>query len=497
MSLKLELELLRETVPLGGEVPLRLTLRNGGSASEEVASLFDNNTITNYVLHDADGKPLATLNHVTRQRLMEKVEPRTTDLRMIQLSPGATEVRQDNLCRYHWFERPGTFTVRGLYRWKGIELWSEPCPLTIAPAPLLSFDQQWSHHYGEKFLLHSAWTVERPGGWIELFFRESMRFRPGVINTNAPLLLASEPFSPRVSFNRSLIAGGSVWLAWLTRGAVTVLKTTQGHLDGESRTHALPLDELDWVAPPLTSDTGDVILMVSGLGPGVGGRVMALHLRPDGTEERRQELTPAIPRVGFIGGACNQDNGFHLLWTMADTHELWHLPIELATLQPSAAPTMLWQADWPIAGVFTPPVFDEDGFLACMFVRQEAKVPHLDVGIVWLQLQPDNNPLKLERLTLPGEEPLLRCRGEMGPGGRVFVLASSRRSVRYINASVMQLKELAAPEDLFPQVEERLTINSRGDVFLMANRRPYGLSETLLHRGSEEDLGDEDEEEAP
>src|SRR4051794_18486490 len=111
MSLTLTLELPRPAVPLGGEIRLRLTLRNAGDAAVEVASLYDNNTITNYVLSDGDGQVLAVLNHVTRQELMEKVEPRTTDVKLITLGPGESEIRDDNLCRYTWLDHPGVYSV--------------------------------------------------------------------------------------------------------------------------------------------------------------------------------------------------------------------------------------------------------------------------------------------------------------------------------------------------------------------------------------------------
>src|SRR5688572_30776265 len=101
--MRLELAVLRPQVPLGGEVALRISLINDADAAVDVVSLYNNNVVTNYVLCAADGAPLVTLNHLTRQTLMEKTEPRTGDHRIVTLQPGQAEVRDDNLCRYHWF----------------------------------------------------------------------------------------------------------------------------------------------------------------------------------------------------------------------------------------------------------------------------------------------------------------------------------------------------------------------------------------------------------
>jgi hypothetical protein len=488
VSLSVELELARVDVPLGGAVELRVTLRNDGAAPVETASLFDNNVITNYELSDADDRVVAMVNHVTRQRLMEKVEPRTGDFRLVTLPPGGTEERQDNLCRYLSLARPGTYYVRGLYVWKDEELRSAPARLEILPAPLVSYDQQWSYHYGEKYLLHAAWVAERPDGASELYLRESLRFHPETINHNPSLGALPERIAPRVSFNRTLVAGGSVWLAWLGRADVSACRTLEGRLATAPRRYALPLAGLDWAAPPLTSESGEATLLVSGVASGAGRRVTAIRLAPDGSEQRRADVTPPLPGVVAIHGVCDDDGGFHLFWLTGDTFEVRHQRVDLDALAPLGAAETLWRADAPPLGIFTPPVLTEDSFLACLVAPPAPDQQSLRLGIAWLGLDAAANPLKVRELALPGPDAVERASGETNDSGHLYALVTTRTTVYYVNGALMQWRALAATGDLFPDAPPMLTVNQRNDVFFVANRRPSGLAETRVHRGGEEDV---------
>jgi hypothetical protein len=131
--LKMELEIPRRHVPLGGEILMRARLENAGDGAVETASLYDNNQITNYAILDAAGNLLKTVNHVTRQLAMGRGEPRTGDFKLVTLPAGGEEIREDNLCRYEWFEQPGSNFVRALYRWQSTKLWSEPSPWRSSP----------------------------------------------------------------------------------------------------------------------------------------------------------------------------------------------------------------------------------------------------------------------------------------------------------------------------------------------------------------------------
>ena len=497
MSLRVDLSLRTEQVLLGGEVALQTVLRNEGSAPVETASLFDNNQITNYVLSDAQDKTIATLNHITRQHLLEKVEPRTEDFRLVTLGAGQQESRDDNLTRYHWFDRPGVFFVRALYRWKDQHILSAPRRLEILAAPLRSFDQQWGYHYGEKFALHSCWLAQRQDGTAELFLRESLRFGPQVIQHNPSLGLLPPSAEPRVSFDRTLMAGGSVWLAWLDVDAskVTALRTQGGKVAGQGQRHALPITGLDWAAPPLRSENDNITLFISGMEAGSGRRVMAIELRPDGSEAQRAFVTPALGGAVFIQGVCDEDGGFHLFWLTGDTHEIKHLPIDLATLSPMGAPTTIWTAPSLLVGFFAPPVLTTDSFLSCAFTLADEHAIRL--GIAWLQLDQQANPLKVQEMVLPGPDTVLRTSGEMNPAGHLFVAVTTPRSVHYVNGALMQARTLAAASELFPGSVAGLTINHRNDVFFVANRVPYGLWEPLVHRGTDEDITETEDHDEP
>jgi hypothetical protein len=485
--LKLHLDMGRREIPLGGEVRFALRLQNEGSAPVEVASLYDNNIITNYVLFDAEGNQLAVLNHLTRQELLGRVETRTGDVSIMTLDPGAEQRREDNLCRYTWFERPGVYFIEGLYRWEQHEIRTAREKVEILAAPLCAYDQQWSYHYGEKFLLHSVWVAKRPDGVYEAFLRESIRSRPQVINFNGSMGELPIVIAPRVSFNRSLIAGGSVWFAWLGEKTVTARRTLDGRKVAPPREHTVGLSDLDWAAPPLTSDAGDVFLFLSGLEDGFGRKVIALQLDADGNELQRKLVTPVLAGVGAIHGVCDEDGGFHLFWATGDTFEVKHLALDLATLTPVGPATTLWRAESAPLGIFTPPVLTADTFVSCFFQREG------DPGrpaLAWLALAPAENPLKIGEVSLPAAEPILRSVGEMNAAGHVFVVITTPKRILYLNGSLMQMKALGSPADLFAEAGPRTTVTDRNDVYLVANRRPFGLSETLIQAGTSEDLSE-------
>lgn len=277
MSLTLEISLLQSRVFLGGEIVMELVLFNLGDDSIETASLFDNNTITNIVLSNEQDEWIGTYNHVSRQRLLEKTEPRTDDLRLITLDPGSREIRSLNICTWHWLSHPGVYLLRGLYSWKGKELLTEPLQLKVAPANLVSVDYQWSYHYGEKYLLESTWVVQNGDGGFCAYVRQSARFHPQIVNFNPKLHEQARPFAPRLSFNATLIGGGPTWVAWLDGGAIEFLCTRGGVVDvGPTRIHS-GLEQLSWVAPPLATGSNDVYFFCAGAAG--GGAVKALQLR--------------------------------------------------------------------------------------------------------------------------------------------------------------------------------------------------------------------------
>ena len=492
MRLELDFEIVRDRVPLAGPIMLRTTLRNLDEATVEVASLFDNNRITNYVVFDDEHREIATVNHVTRQTLMEKVEPRTEDERIIRLAPGAAELREDNLSLYYWFLRPGRYHLRARYVWKGCDLWSDPVALEVLPAPVLSRDHQWGHHYGEKFVLHSSWVLPREDGMHELFFRESMRFRPQVVNVNPVLLELSHPVDPRVSFNRTMIAGSGVWIGWLQDDRLFVLKTRGGVVTAGPVEHTLPFRDTDWVTAPITSRAEDLVVLVSGRDGDAGRRILALRLRPDGTEEQRAFIDAPLTGAVQVHAACDPDGvGVHL-FLLTSTNEIVHLFVDLATLQ-AGSPTRVWRAPGQLVGLMLPPVVDDEAFFCSAHTDDRYQELHL----AWLQLEPSSNPLKVQSTQLPGDptdppetRAVSSCSGEMNTRGHPFVLVTTPAGVLYVNGALMQSRLLAAPGDLLPPIEPRLAVNDRDDVFFIASRRPFGLTETLVHTGVDAEHGE-------
>lgn len=488
--LTIELELPRGEVPLGGEILMRTRLRNTGDSAIEVASLYDNNQITNYAILDSAGNLIKTVNHVTRQLLMGRGEPRTGDFKLIQLPAGGEEVREDNLCRYEWFERPGSYFVRARYRREEHDVWSAPQRLEIVPAPLRAYDQQWVYHYGERFHLQSTWVAQLPDGRFELYLRESLRSRPTVINHNRSLGLLPEPIQPRLSFDRSLMAGRSAWLAWLGDGTVTVLKTAGGRPLGEPREHALGLQDLDWVAAPISSADDDLVMVLSAARSDGGRLVTTLQVGPDGAEKQRTVVIEQLLGAVAMHGVCDEEGVFHLMWLTGDTCEVWHQPISLSTLQCLDKPTRLWRvAGLPLA-LLSAPVWTSESYLACLY-SAEASAASPVLGMAWLQLDARANPRKIETLALPSLGSLAKCTGETTDGGRLFALLATRSGLFYVDGALAQSRRVASPEDFYPGGIEVITVNGKNDVFLVGNRVGLGLSDTFIQSGLDEDLSEE------
>jgi hypothetical protein len=488
--LTLELQLPRTQVPQGGEILMRVRLANPGDAAVEVASLFDNNQITNYAVLDANGNLIKIVNHVTRQLLTGRGEPRTGDFRLITLTAGGEEIREDNLCRYEWFDRPGFYFVRALYRWQGNEIWSAPQPLEIVPAPLHAYDQQWVYHYGERFQLQSTWVAELPDGRLELYLRESLRSRPTVINHNRSLGSLAKPIQPKLSFDRSLMAGGSVWLAWLGEGTVTVLKTAGGKPVGEPQEHVLGLRELDWIGPPIASSDDDLVMFCSAARPDGGRLVTALRIGPDGSERQREVAIEQLTGAVITHGFCDEGGVFHLVWLSGETQELWHQPISLSTLQCLGTRTRLWRVPGVPLAILTPPVWTSESYLACLHLAVEPAASPM-LGLAWLQLDERLNPRKTERLAVPSLENLAKCTGETTDSGRLFALLTTRESLIYVDGALAQWRQVALAKDFYPEGLELITVNGKNDVFLVGNRVGMGLSETFLQGGLDEDMSEE------
>jgi hypothetical protein len=457
--LTVEPELLRQQVPMGDEILMRTRLRNAGDVAVEVASLFDNNQITNYAILDSDGNLLKTVNHITRQILMGQGEPRTGEFKLLTLPAGGEKAREDNPCRYEWFDRPGSYFVRALYRWAEHDVWSAPQPLEILSAPLGAYDQQWVYHYGERFHLQPTWVAKLPDGKLELYLRESLGTRPTVVNYNRSLGILPKPVQPRLSFDRSLMAGGSVWLSWLGDGSVTVLKTAGGKPAGEPQEHVLGLHDLDWVAPSVASSDDDLVMFMSATRADGGRLITALQVGPDGGEKQRTEV---IERL--LGAVVMHGTG-----------------------QCSGKPTRLWRLPGLPFAMFSAPVWTGESYLACLY-SAEASVKPPVLGMAWLKLDERGNPRKIEKIAVLSLGSLATCTGETTDSGRLFALLTTEEDLFYVDGALVQSRKVAAAEKFYPGGIELITVNGKHDVFLVGNRVGRGLSETFLQRGLDEDL---------
>ncbi len=490
MTLTLQLSVSRPRVQLGGEIVTHLTLTNSGTDRIETASLFDNNRVTNILLSNERDEPIGTYNHITRQLLFEKTEPRTDDVRLLHLAPGATEVRNLNFCTWHWIEQPGVYFLRGLYMWDGKEVYSAPRRIEILPTSLVSLDYQWAYHYGAQFLLNSTWVVKGEDGVFEVYLRESTRFRPQVINHNPIVHSSPSPLAPRVSFNSSLIVGGGTWVAWIDRNEIVGIRTNAGEVDLGPLRFSAGLGQLQWVGAPLTSTLGDVHLFCSGLDSDQKRVVVGLSVDENGILRERQVLSQDFSSAITLIGVSDQDGHYFLLWHTL--HNVYCWEIDLATQQPLGQPTHLWRSQYAICGLLTPPVLEEEWLFSCVYACPDPGV----LGVVWLQANTHSvsGPVKTEELPFPSAGSIVSCDGTMNGKGDVFVLLRSKQGVYYVNPTLMQTMSVVASSALRNITHERLIVTPRHDVFCAGNMAGIGLSEWLLHTGDEQDLDDDDDD---
>jgi len=485
MTLRLELRLPRSRVSLGSEVALVLTLFNDGDAPVELASLFNNNTITNYVLTDADDREIVRVNHVTRQLLFEKTEPRTHDEKIHTLAAGGSEQRADNFCRYHWLERPGTYHLRGLYRFRDIELLSAPVRFEVEAAPLSNLDTVWLYHYGEKFLLYSAWIAEAEAAGRELVLRESARFRPQVINYNRVLARPGAPIAPRVAFHRSLLAGNPTWLSWLEGQELVCQLASEGQTSAGPFRFRLPGANLRQVLQPIANADGSLCLLLD-WDPGAP-QLFWLKVARDGSELGRAAF-PLPASALLLRGVCDENGGYRLLWFSAATGQLCTQALDLDQGVPSGQVTAFGQLANAPRALLVPPVLGSEGYVCSVSTLAQERA----VEFAWWSLFEDGSagPAKVTRAEVPEAAQVLDISGELNAQATPFVLVRSHRLLRYVNGSLQQSLEVLKDAELDPAATERLVITPRNDVYLVTSRPGVGLTERRLHRGTEFDLSE-------
>lgn len=482
MSLELTLSLPKRAIAFGSEIATVLELKNAGGAPVELASVRDNNVITNYVLSDAQDREIVSVNHVTRQLLMEKTEPRTTDELIITLPPGGIDVATDNFCRYHWVSKPGTYHLRGVYRTDERELVSEPVRFELLPAPLTSLDSAWTYHYGERFLLQSVWCGALPDGTHEVVLRESTRFSPQVIESNTPLLQRSLPVYPRVSFNRSLLAGGPVWVCWLNETTLEVVQTQGGAPVSEPIAIDLPPKPCHWVARPLANPDGSLTCLLTFQDNAGEWNVMALKIDAGAQKHGRRLLTSLPPSTRGLTGTAEEDGGFELLWFDAQTFELQAQALDLDTLSTSGDVRALGRRRSSPLAIAVPPVVGRDGYVSTVSVERDA------VLFDWWTTRGPDGVVKSTRVALSGAEHAHSAALIMTTTQPAALLSILDRK-HYVNAALGQTLavDLGASD---PSVPEQLLFNARKDVFVSWAAAGVGIADRRLHLGSDYDLSD-------
>lgn len=481
MTLELTLSLPKTSIARGSEIATILELRNLGGAPVELPSVRDNNVITNYVLSDRDGRELVSVNHVTRQLLMEKTEPRTTDELVITLGPGAVDAVRDNFCRYHWLIEPGVYHLRAVYRTKERELVSAPVRFEVLAAPLVSLHSAPTYHYGESFLLESVWCAALPTGKHQVVLRESTRFSPEIIESNAPLAESAGPIHPRVSFNRSLLAGGPVWVCWLADATLQATRAEQGVSVLGPIAVDLPPKQCHWVGGPFTNPDGSLTCLLTFADDAGEWSVMGLKLDAAGQKHGRRLLTSLPASARGLTVTVEQDGGLDMLWFDATSSELWAQAVDLDTLSVTGAARALGRSRLHPLAVVAPPVVGRDGYVSTVAVERDTVV------FDWWTTRGPGGVVKSTSVPLSGAERATHAVGAMTITQPVAVLVVEDQH-HYVSAALGQTLKLDLEGLPDKAVPEQLLMNARKDVFLSWGAVGLGIADRRIHLGSEFDL---------
>lgn len=487
MTLQLTLHLPELDVPLGAELKTELTLVNTGSTPLNTASLFDNNMITNYVLSDALDRELVSVNQVTRQLLFEKVEPNTTDERRIQLAPGQSETRADNFCRYHWIALPGVYHLRGSYRYQGRQLLSDPVRFLVRAAPLEALDTCWNYHYAERFSLYSAWCAAQGVGAYHIVLRESARFAPTVVNSNAALAMSPYSVLPKVSFNRSALAGGSVWVAYLEAPADAAprLVSYRTHPTGRTGPFSveLPHPDFQWLHRPLCAKDGSVLCLLQRKHED-DVAIWGVVLDEAGQEVERGELILLDPSTRHISVCCDVDGMIYIITWDEITRELCSRTL---STDPCGVGNeqRLGTVEHPVVRLLTPPLLGAERYVATLSADTAGAALCFD----WWKLDGEAEPVKRQRMLYERPERIVACDAVMDAMHPVCLIRADHQ-LDYLHPRLNQSVRLWQGEGPDPMTHEQLVLNGRGDVFLSRSTPAVGITDRRLHLGSDFDLAE-------
>lgn len=491
-ELELTIRLPLSRIVAGAELPVILTMTNRGGAAVEAPSLHDNNEVTNYEITFVDGRTVATVNDVSRQRLL-RMDQRLTrgELRMRSFAPGEAEVlKLQDLLLLYWLDRPGRYRIRGLYCWKDHLLRSETATLTVEPALVTAHDHQWCFHYGEEYWLHTAW-VHQDGGAHNIMLRESCLFDPHAINFSRQVFGQEEPCEPVVSLNTTLLANSHVWLAWLSGARVSYLRTDRGETATLPESLEVDLQRPRLLGPPwMLHDLSLLLLLEGAAGQGQGG-VQAIHVDRDGQEIKRALLTDLPAGAGQLQGLVDLDGGLHLLWTVqiGQRTEVHLAPLDPTTLALGGKPRRVFATDRPVLRLVAPPVLPRHEALACL-LQDDPRQPH-QLALQRFHHLGEGDPPPPEPLTLPADRPIQCMEATLDADATLhLLLLTDDGEVLYYNDHRQQVSSVTRLEPRDLPTPLSLVVSPDGDVHAVYRRAGQGLREKLVRTSRGDEDGD-------
>ena len=492
--LELGILLSTPTVPAGGELQVSLSLVNRGDAPVEAPSLQNNSVVTNYVISREDGEPVATVNDVSRQRLLGMDQRLELDeVRMRTFAPGEEETFLQNLQLLHWLDQPGTYLIQGLYAWQDLELRSAAVPLVVEPARITAHHHQWCYHYGEEYWLHTAW-VHREGGTHNIALRESYLFNPHAINFNRQVFGQDEPCEPQVSLNATLLGSSHVWLTWLGgRGSqIHCLRTDQGEPADLPESYAVEIEQPELLAPTLMLEDLSLLVLLRG-----GGRVQGIRVGSDGKEQARQLLPDLFGRAVELQGLLDLDGAYHLLWTERHDEETHVMMVGLdpQTLALEGDPRQVLATQRRVLRLLAPPVQPVHEALACL-LQDEPDRPH-ELALQRFHYLGAGSPPAPAPVLFPEDRPVERLEGRLDADGTFHLLALTEdHAVLYYNDHRDQVSTVAQLEEADLPTPLSLVLSPDNDAYAVFRRGDHGLQEVLVRtlEGDEYGAYEEDDE---
>jgi hypothetical protein len=486
MDIELKAEIISPAVSSGDAVTVRLVLTNNGAGPIEISSLDGNNDITNYQLEDKDGKLIGIYNHVSRQVLLEFQRIRYGDQEMQTLEPGEKETRDYNFLLLHWLDTPGTYRIRGLYKWNDMEILSEPAEFEILPADVAAYDQQWCYNYGEKYYLHSAAVFENDNHY-RLILKQSQRFSPTVVDFNHEVYRRDRPFTPLVAFNRAMRAESLVWLTWADGSKLYCLKTDFGQTTDPPFCLDTQLSEIRIIAPPLLNADKTLTIVIRGKAKDAATCILIIKINGSGKEISRSPVTYIDGQDSLMRCLMDEAGGLQLVWICEKSgkSELCTLQLDPDAGSVSGQVAKLWETDESVPAIVTPSLLRvDDRSIYCVTQTEQAKNK---ITLTRIFMDGGKKPVQMKKIKLPLKYEIKLCRGEVDEKKDVHAaFPANGGDLLYLDFLNEKLVEAARGIVKITPSLPRLFVNDRNDVFVGYNLPDRGLEWKLIEREVDE-----------